>query len=159
MVLVPLLLAIGLVVAIVMRRRHRKRLAAQEAEAQQRLSEALQRHDEAERELQTKVEQAAQHTREMLQQHVTDIYQSNSKDRLQRIRAAFDDTYPQAVARLKAEHPELSETELNVLLLNFLHFRIKEEADLLGLSENTVGKYRSNLGKTLGKDPISDLIE
>ncbi len=159
MVLVPLFVVIGLAVAIVMRRRHRKRLAAQEAEAQQRLSEALQRHDEAERELQTKMEQAAQHTREMLQQRVADIYQSNSKDRLQRIREAFDDTYPQAVARLKAEHPELSETELNVLLLNFLHFRIKEEADLLGLSENTVGKYRSNLGKTLGKDPISDLIE
>ena len=37
-------------------------------------------------------------------------------------------------------------------------FRIKEEADLLGLSENTVGKYRSNLGKTLGKDPISDWV-
>ena len=47
----------------------------------------------------------------------------------------------------------------NILLLNFFHFLIKEEADLLGLSENTVAKYRSNLGKTLGKDPISDLIE
>ena len=44
MVLVPLLLAIGLVVAIVMRRRHRKRLAAQEAEAQQRLEEERQSH-------------------------------------------------------------------------------------------------------------------
>ena len=158
MVLVPLLVAIGLAVAIVMRRRHRNRMASQEAEAQWRLSEALQRHDEAERELQTKMEQAAQHTREMLQQRVADIYQSNSKDRLQRIREAFGDTYPQAVARLKAEHPELSETEMNILLLNFLHFRIKEEADLLGLSENTVGKYRSNLGKTLGKDPISDWV-
>ena len=158
MVLVPLLLAIGLAVTIVMRRRHRKRLTSQEVEAQQQLNEALQRHDEAERELQTKVEQAAQHTREMLQQHVTDIYQSNSKDRMQRICEAIDNTYPQAVARLKAEHPELSETELNILLLNFLHFRIKEEADLLGLSENTVGKYRSNLGKTLGKDPISDWV-
>ena len=158
MVLVPLLVAIGLAVVLVMRRRHKKRLAAQEAVAQQRLDEASQRYDETERELQTKVEQAAQHTREMLQQHVTDIYQSNSKDRMQRIREAIDNTYPQAVTRLKAEHPELSETEMNILLLNFLHFRIKEEADLLGLSENTVGKYRSNLGKTLGKDPISDWV-
>ena len=165
MVLVPLLVAIGLAVAIVTRRSHKKRLAAQEAvaqrrlnEASQRLSEASQRHDAAERELQTKVEQAAQHTREMLQQRAADIYQSNSKDRLQRILEAVDDTYPQAVARLKAEHPELSETERNILLLNFLHFRIKEESDLLGLSDNTIGKYRSNLGKTLGKDPISDWI-
>ena len=50
MVLVPLLLAIGLAVAIVMRRRHRKRLAIQEAEAQQRLetqeAEAQQRLEE-----------------------------------------------------------------------------------------------------------------
>ena len=44
MVLVPLLVAIGLAVAIVMRRRHRKRLAAQEAEAQQRLEEERQSH-------------------------------------------------------------------------------------------------------------------
>jgi hypothetical protein len=44
MVLVPLLLAIGLAVAIVMRRRHRKRLAAQEMAAQQRLEEERQSH-------------------------------------------------------------------------------------------------------------------
>jgi cytochrome b len=44
MVLVPLLLAIGLAVAIVMRRRHRKRLVAQEVAAQQRLEEERQSH-------------------------------------------------------------------------------------------------------------------
>ncbi len=165
-VVLPFVVVLAAVVVILMRRRNKIRMAAREAEAQrrlsevsQRLSEASQRRDEAERELQTKVEQAAQHTREILQQRVTDIYQSNGKDRLQRILEAVDDTYPQTVARLKSEYPELSETERNILLLNFFHFRIKEEADLLGLSENTVGKYRSNLGKTLGKDPISDLIE
>jgi tetratricopeptide (TPR) repeat protein len=164
-VVLPLVVVLSAVVVILTRRRSKKRMATQEAEAQrrlsevsQKLSEATQRHDEAERELQTKVEQAAQHTREMLQQRVTDIYQSNSKDRLQRILEAVDDTYPKAVAKLKSEHPELGETERNILLLNFLHFRIKEEADLLGLSENTVAKYRSNLGKTLGKDPIPDWI-
>ena len=163
-VVLPLVVVLAAVIVILMRRRSKKRMAAQEVEAQrqiseasQRLSEASQRHDEEQRELQTKVEQAAQHTREILQQRVTDIYQSNGKDRLQRILEAVDDTYPQIVARLKSEYPELSETERNILLLNFFHFRIKEEADLLGLSENTVAKYRSNLGKTLGKDPISDL--
>ena len=44
MVLVPLLVAIGLAVAIEMRRRHRICLAAQEAEAQQRLEEERQSH-------------------------------------------------------------------------------------------------------------------
>ena len=164
-VVLPFVVVLAAVVVILMRRRNKIRMVAQEAEAHrrlsevsQRLSEASQRRDEAERELQTKVEQAAQHTREIFQQRVTDIYQSNGKDRLQRILEAMDDTYPQTVARLKSEYPELSETERNILLLNFFHFRIKEEADLLGLSENTVGKYRSNLGKTLGKDPISDWV-
>ncbi|MBR2772752.1 MAG: hypothetical protein IKD78_12225, partial [Bacteroidales bacterium] len=164
-VVLPLVVVLAAVIVILIRRRSKKRMAAQEVEAQrqineasQRLTEASQRHDEEQRELQTKVEQAAQHTREILQQRVTDIYQSNSKDRMQRILEAVDDTYPQIVARLKSEYPELSETERNILLLNFFHFRIKEEADLLGLSENTVAKYRSNLGKTLGKDPISDWV-
>jgi DNA-binding NarL/FixJ family response regulator len=171
-VVLPLVVVLAAVVVILMRRRSKKRMAMQEAEAQrriseasqrlneasQRLNEAAQRHDEEQRELQTKVEQATQLTREMLLQRVADIYQFNTKDRLQRILEAVDDTYPQTVARLKSEYPELSETERNILLLNFLHFRIKEEADLLGLSENTVGKYRSNLGKTLGKDPISDWV-
>jgi DNA-binding NarL/FixJ family response regulator len=105
------------------------------------------------------MEQAAQHTREMLLQRVADIYQSNNKDRLQRILEAVDETYPQAVAKLKEEHPELSETERNILLLNFLHFRIKEEADLLEFRENTVTKYRSKLLKKVGKSPISDLLD
>jgi len=163
-VLVPLVVLL-VAVAIATRRRNKKRMAVQEAEAQQRLSEAsqrlseaAQRHEEVERELQAKVEQATQHTREMLQQRAKDIFQSNSKDKLQRILEAVDDTYPQAVARLKSEHPELGETERNILLLSFLHFRIKEEADLLGLSESSIAKYRSNLGKTLGKDPVSDWI-
>ena len=128
-------------------------------EASQRLSEASQRHDAAERELQTKVEQATQLTREMLLQRVADIYQSNNKNKLQCILETLDETYPQALARLKAEHPELGETERNILLLNFLHFRIKEEADLLGLKENTVMKYRSDLIKKVGKSPVSDLLE
>ena len=44
MVLVPLLVAFGLAVAIVMRRRHGKRMAAQEADAQRRLEEERQSH-------------------------------------------------------------------------------------------------------------------
>lgn len=44
-------------------------MASQEAEAQRRLNEASQRHDEAERELQTKVERAAQHTKDVLEKH------------------------------------------------------------------------------------------
>ena len=164
MVLLPLLVAIGLAVTIVTRRRHRKRLAAQEEEAQrrldeasQRLSEASQRHDAAERELQTKVEQAAQHAREMLQQRAMAIYHSKEKDKLQIILNEFATAYPQASERLMATS-NLKEQERNIIVLSFLQFRAKEIAELLGLSENTVLQYRSNIKKKMGSDPVSDLI-
>ena len=159
---VALLAIVGLAVAIVTRRSHRKRLAAQEEEAQrrldeasQRLSEASQRHDAAERELQTKVEHAALHSREMLQHRVADIYQSNSKDRLQRILEAVDDTYPKTMVKLGKAYPDLNETERNLAILTFLRFRAKEEGELLGLSENTVRKYRSTLYKKLDLDQFA----
>ena len=164
MVLLPLLVAIGLAVTIVTRRRHRKRLAAQEEEAQrrldeasQRLSEDSQRHDAAERELQTKVEQAAQHAREMLQQRAMAIYHSKEKDKLQIILNEFATAYPQASERLMATS-NLKEQEQNIIVLSFLQFRAKEIAELLGLSENTVLQYRSNIKKKMGSDPVSDLI-
>ena len=163
---VVVLLAVVLVaVSIVTRRRNKKRMAVQEAETQQRLSEvsrrlteATQRHDEAERELQTKVEQAAQHAKEMLQQRAKAIYQSNDKDRLQRIMDEFEVTYPQTAAKLGKAYPDLNETERNLAILTFLRFRAKEEAELLGLSENTVRKYRSALNKKLDLDQFSAFV-
>ena len=169
--MVALLAIVGLTVAIVTRRSHKKRLAAQEAEAQRRLdeasqrlneasrqlTEASQRHDETERELQTKVEQAAQHTREVLQQRATAIYHSEENDKLPRILNEFGIAYPQASERLMAIS-NLKEQERNIIVLSFLHFRAKEIADLLGLSENTVLQYRSNIKKKMGSDPVSDLI-
>ncbi len=162
---VTLLAIVGLAVAIVTRRSHRKRLAVQEAEAQRRLdeaskrlSEASQRHDETERELQTKVEQAAQHTREVLEKRVMGIYMTGNGDRLQRIFEDFETVYPHAIEKLEARHPELTEQERNVVVLSFLRFRAKEMAELLGLTEGTVQKYRSNIRKKVGDDPISEVI-
>ena len=169
---VALLAIMGLAVAIVTRRSHKKRLAAQEAEAQRRLdeaskrlseasqqlTEASQRHDETERELQTKVEQAAQHTREVLEKRVMGIYMTGNGDRLERIFEDFESVYPHAVEKLEARHPELTEQERNVVVLSFLRFRAKEMAELLGLTEGTVQKYRSNIRKKVGNDPISEVI-
>ena len=164
MVLMPLLVAIGLSVSIVTRRRHRKRMAAQEAEthrrldeASKRLSEASQRHNAAERELQTKVEQAAQHTKEVLQQRAMAIYHSERENKLQRILNEFATAYPQVSERLMATS-NLKEQERNIIVLSFLHFRAKEIAELLGLSENTVLQYRSNIKKKMGSNLVSDLI-
>lgn len=157
---VVLTLAALMMVAIILtRRKTRKHMATHEAEAQQRLNEVTKRHDEAERELQTKVEQAALHTREVLQQRVMNLYRSDDENRLKQILAEFEAVYPQALSALAAAHPELSETERHIAMLNFLHFRSKEEAELMGFTEYTALKYRSNLKKKVGSNPIETLFE
>ena len=157
--MVMALVVLAAVVVILMRRSHRKRMAANEAETQRRLNEALQRHGETERELQTKMEQAAQHTKEVLQQRAKAIYHSEEDDKLQRIMAEFETTYPRATEKLQKVCPDLSETERKLAILTFLRLRAKEEAELLGLSENTVRKYRSALYKKLDLGQFSVLVE
>lgn len=95
----------------------------------------------------------------MLSQRATDLYYSNAPNRMERIMAEFEAAYPQALERLAAAYPELTEAERQIAVLNFLHFRAKEEAELTSFAENTILKYRSNLNKKAGSDPISALIE
>ena len=158
-VVLPLTVLLATVAVFVARRKNQKRKAAQEAEAQRQLSEAQQRHNEAERHLQTKMEHAAQHTREVLQQRAMTIYQSGGENRLKQILAEFEAVYPKAMPELVSTHPELSETERHIAILNFLRFRAKEEAELMGFTEYTTLKYRSNLKKKGGADPISALFK
>ncbi len=73
--------------------------------------------------------------------------------------AEFETAYPQAFEKLVASHPELSEVERNIVVLSFLGFRVKEEADMLGLSSNTVTKYRTNIRKKMDYAPVSDLFK
>ena len=170
--MVALLAIVGLAVAIVTRRSHKKRLAAQEAEAQRRLdeasqrlseasqqlTEAIQRHDATERELQTKVEQATLHTREVLQQRAMALYHGKEKDKLQRILAEFDGTYPKARERMMAAYPDLSMQEYELCVLGYFDFRAKEIAQLMDLQEGTVYRYRSTLRKKTGADDLEALV-
>ena len=98
-----------------------------------------------------------QQVRAMLPQRVSDIYHSKVNNRMERIMAEFEAAYPLAMERLAAAYPDLNETERQIAVLNFLQFRAKEEADLLGFAENTILKYRSNLNKKAGSAPISTL--
>ena len=107
----------------------------------------LQTVDDALQQLQTQADDALQQARAMLPQRVADLYRAKVPNRLERIMDEFEAAYPQALEKLAAAYPELNETERQIAVLNFLHFRAKEEADLLDLSENTVNKYRSNLRK------------
>ena len=117
---------------------------------QTRMDDALQQLqtvDDALQQLQTQADDALQQARAMLPQRVADLYRAKVPNRLERIMDEFVAAYPGAMERVAAAYPELSETERQIAVLNFLHFRAKEEADLLGLSDNTVNKYRSNLRK------------
>lgn len=120
--------------------------------------EALKFH-EANLQLQTELEQATQHSQQVLQQRATKLYKTAGDKAWERILADFKTVYPQAMENLKATHPDLTDTERNIVVLSFLGFRSKEEAELLHLSPNTVAKYRTNIRKKVGSDPISNLFK
>ena len=170
--MVALLAIAGLAVAFVTRRSHKKRLAAQEAEAQilneekqqlqARVDDALQQLqtvDDALQQLQTQADDALQQARAMLPQRVADLYRAKVPNRLERIMAEFEAAYPGVMERVAAAYPNLTKTETQLFVLSFLQFRAKEEADLLGLSQNTVLQYRSNLRKKTGNASISSFLE
>jgi tetratricopeptide (TPR) repeat protein len=115
--------------------------------------------DDALQQLQTQADDALQQARAMLPQRASDLYHSIVPNRLERIMDEFEAAYPKVMERLAAAHPELNERERQIAVLNFLRFRAKEEAELTGFAENTILKYRSNLNKKAGYDPISALIE
>ena len=149
-----ILLALAVVLAIVtvvIQNRHRKHTAAQEEAAQKRLSET-------ERELKNQIDEAVQQAQTMLHQRANDIYHSKVSNRLERIMEEFEAAYPHALEHLAVTYPDLNKTEVNLVVLSFLQFRAKEEADLLGLSENTVMQYRSNLRKKTANASFSEFF-
>lgn len=142
------LVAMGWVI-LISHKRH-KNAEATLAEEQQRERESFGRQlDEAQTAIQRQ-------TFENLQKQAREVLSRGSQRK--RILEAFNTTYPHAYERLRATFPDLSEQEYDLLILNFLEFRIKEEAEILELSQNTVMKYRSNLLKKVGKDPISAVL-
>lgn len=75
------------------------------------------------------------------------IYDDKRNNTFGRILEAFNTAYPDALSQLKAAHPDLNDTELDVCVLSYFPFRMKEIADILDLRENTVSKYRTSIKK------------
>jgi DNA-binding CsgD family transcriptional regulator len=119
----------------------------------------LQTVDDALQQLQTQADDALQQARAMLPQRVADLFRAKVPNRLERIMAEFKAAYPGAMERVAAAYPNLTKTEAQLFVLSFLQFRAKEEADLLGLSQNTVLQYRSNLRKKTENASISSFLE
>lgn len=116
---------------------------------------------EANRQLQSELENASQQSQkllQLLQQRAMQIYKTKGDKAWQNIIDEFEATYPKATEHLKDAHPNLSEAERNIIILSFLGFRMKEEAEILNLSPNTVEKYRTNIRKKAGIHPISHLV-
>lgn len=149
------LVVVMLAATLMMRRRGKRQMAAQHAEAQKALEERDRHHREA---IKKQQDETIQQARKMLPQRVSDIYHSKVNNRMERIMAEFEAACPFALEQLATAYPDLNETERQIAVLNFLHFRGKEEAELLGFAENTIMKYRSNLNKKAGSDPISALL-
>ena len=119
----------------------------------------LQTVDDALQQLQTQADDAMQQARAMLPQRVADLFRAKVPNRLERIMDEFEAAYPGAMERVAAAYPNLTKTETQLFVLSFLQFRAKEEADLLGLSQNTVLQYRSNLRKKTENASISSFLE
>jgi len=139
---------VGVVVAVAVflqvQRSYRKQADTQREEADRQIVEA---HDALkEKSLQVLVEKSKV------------LYASKPRSAWEEILVEFHAAYPDILPQLEKTYPDLTEGERNVALLSFLGFRIKEEAILLHLSENTVMKYRSNLKKKVGFDPILSLM-
>lgn len=75
------------------------------------------------------------------------------------IMTEFDMQYPNAEKKLKEALPDFSDSEIDILILWSLTFQIKEMSEILGLSENTVGKYRSNIRQKAKTADIYTLVE
>ena len=116
------------------------------------------RQKEAYWKLESEFQSASQQSLQALQQRVMTLYQSGQEDRLKRVLAEFVAAYPQGMEKLQANHPDLTDSERNIVILSFLGFRVKETADLLGLSINTVVKYRTNIRKKVDSKAFSDLV-
>lgn len=149
------LLAIVLAVVVFMAIRYRKNKRIEDLELQKVHQQQRETFSQQLTEAQTALKQKAF---EDLKKQAKSLYDKGGHPR-QSILEAFNKAYPEAYDRLKSIYPNLTDQERDLLVLNFLHFRIKEEAEILDLSQNTVMKYRSDLIKKVGKSPVSDLID
>jgi hypothetical protein len=149
-------LALGLLLMLIHKRHKQAEANLREEHQQQR--ETFDQQREAFSQQLTEAQTALKEkTFEDLLKEVKPLYGKGGHPR-EGILEAFNKTYPDVYEKLKSTHPDLTEQERDLLVLNFLKFRIKEEAEILELSQNTVMKYRSDLIKKVGKSPVSDLL-
>lgn len=108
--------------------------------------------------LQAEFMAVSQQAHQALQHRAMELYHSKAENKWELIFAEFSAIYPHAMEQLQSTYPEMSESERKIVILSFLGFRTKEEAEILHLSLNTVEKYRTNIKKKANSDPPSSLF-
>lgn len=146
--LLLLLVTLALIVVLWLSYRYRKNKEIENLMLQESLDK-----------LQTAMETNTQHAHSVLTNRVMEIYRTGKDNVLAKILKEIDNTFPGITEKARLTYPVLTDTEQNILMLNFAQFRAKEEADILGLSENTVMKYRSKIRKKVGDNPFPRLFE
>ena len=96
---------------------------------------------------------------EAMRMKVQAIYDDKRNNTFNRILEVFNEAYPDALMKLKAAHPDLNDTELDICVLSMFPFRTKEIADILDLRENTVSKYRTAIKKKTQTETFEGLWE
>lgn len=86
------------------------------------------------------------------------IYADHQEDARQRIMNEFNATYPLAHGKMLAAYPDLTEQEYELCVLSHLPFRSKEIAQLFGVQENTIYRYRTVIRKKVGTDDLGALV-
>ena len=86
-----------------------------------------------------------------LQKKIKDLVSSGTH--LSMITDRIESQYPNAVLKLKAKCSELSDTEIKYCLLTKLNLSLKETANILGVTANTVKTSRSRIKKKMEISP------
>ena len=127
------LLLLAAVLFVIYHRAYRKRMT--------------QEHEEIKRDLQEAHGALETQAQEAIRMKAKAIYDDKYNNTFGRILEVFNTAYPDALTKLKAQYPDLNETELGICVLSYFPFRTKEIADILDLRENTVSKYRTSIKK------------
>ena len=139
------------------RKRNKKDDAAHEEE-RLRLQEEKQHFQEESQRLQAEKERMSREVNENLVRRANKIFSSKADDACQRILAEFNATYPKTQEQMMAAFPDLAKQEYELCVLGYFDFRAKEIAQLMGLQENTVYRYRSVIRKKTGTDDLETLV-
>ena len=80
------------------------------------------------------------------------IYGAEDKSLNEAVFDIFREAFPEYEEKIPARWPSLNATELRVCILSFMPLSVKQVAAIIGQTEHTVGKARTNIRKKLGME-------